>query len=60
MRHRFQLDAHGRQAGSDAALVFLSIMAVFFTALCALRLDRQTALPIRLLAGLLVTIDVIY
>jgi apolipoprotein N-acyltransferase len=52
--------AHGAQAGSDAAIIFLSIMAVFFTALCALRLERHTAFPVRLLAGLLTVIGVTY
>lgn len=52
--------AHGLQAGSEAAIVFLSIMAVFFTALCALRLDHGSAPGIRVLAGFLVLIGVTY
>ena len=51
---------HGSQVGNEPAITFLSIMAVFFTALCALCLEQRSGVGIRLLAAILVAAGITY
>ena len=52
--------AYGLQSGRSPALLGVSIAAVFFTAVCALRLEMQGSIGVRLLAIALVTIGIAY
>lgn len=52
--------AYGLQTGREPALIGVSMAAVIFTAMCALRLETKASLPMRLLTVALVLIGVAY
>jgi hypothetical protein len=52
--------AYGLQSGRSPALIGVSVAAVFFTAVCALRLEMQGSMGVRALASALVAIGIAY